>query len=99
MAPIIDEFRVSAAAGRHIRDKHDVDPEEAVEAAESTSRHYRLAAGVPQDRRYVVAGKTEDGRRIWVFFDDEGGGRGRIVSAREARGKQDIARHKRMRGD
>ncbi|MBU0606842.1 MAG: BrnT family toxin [Armatimonadetes bacterium] len=99
MAPIIEEFRVSDAARRHILVKHGVDPEDAIEAAGSTSRHYRLAAGPTHDRRYAIAGKTEDGRRIWVFYDNEGGRTGRIVSAREARGQQDVAHHKRMRGD
>jgi uncharacterized DUF497 family protein len=99
MAPIIEEFRVSEWAARHMLDKHDVTEEEALEASESTSRHERLHAGMTRDRRYVIAGKTENGRRIWVFFDDEGGGSGRIVSAREAYGKQDVARHKHMRGD
>jgi len=99
MAPIIEEFRVSEQAARHILEKHDVTEEEAREAAESTPRHHRLAAGQARDHRYFIAGKTEAGRRVWVFFDDEGGGSGRIVSAREARGRQDIARHRRTRGD
>lgn len=99
MAPMIDEFRVSAAAGRHIEEKHGVGAEDAIDAAESTPRHYRLQAGATRDRRYIIPGKTNGGRRLWVIFDDEGDGTGRIVSAWEARGKQDIARHKRLRGD
>ena len=99
MAPVIEEFRVSAAAERHMIEEHGVEVEEALEAAESTDRHYRTYAGRPADRRYVLAGKTSGGRRLWVAFDDEGNGRGRIVTAREALGRNDVARHKRLKGD
>ena len=99
MPPIIEEFRVSAAAAQHMLQKHAVEVEEALEAAESTGKHYRTHAGSVRDRRYVLAGKTAGGRRLWVAFDDEGNGRGRIVTAREATGRGDLARHRRLRGD
>lgn len=99
MAPMIELFQVSLRAQRHMGDKHGVDLADAVEAAESTFRHYRIESGSGKERRYLLAGKTETGRRLWVIYDDEGGGIGRIVTAREALGKQDIARRKRLRGD
>ena len=99
MAPIIEEFWASAQARAHMLAKHGIDCEEALEAAESTARHYRTWSGVQADRRYVIPGKTEAGRRVWVLYDDEGEGRGRIVTAREAVGRQDLARHRRLRGD
>ncbi len=49
--------------------------------------------------RYLAAGKTESGRRLWVIFADEGGGVGRILTAREARGASERSRHRRMRGE
>jgi YD repeat-containing protein len=99
VAPIIDEFIASPTARRHILDKHGLDLEDAIDAAWSTSRHHRTYAGSSQDRRYIIAGKAADGRRIWVTYDDLGDGTGRVVTAREASGRQDIARHKRLRGD
>ena len=99
MVPIIEEFRVSPNAERHMLEKHGVELEEALEAAESTHRHYRTHSRRPEDRRYVLAGKTSSGRRLWVAFDDEGNGCGRIVTAREAIGRRDIARHKQLKGD
>ena len=99
MAPIIREFRVSPAAERHMFEKHGVEAFEALEAVESTERYYRTHAGGPKDRRYVLAGKSASGRRLWVAFDDEGNGFARIVTAREALGRRDVARHRRLKGD
>ena len=96
---MIEEFRASRSAQRHMAAKHGVDVEEALEAAGSTPRHYRTYRAEAGERRYLVPGKTEDGRRLWVVFADEGGGRGRIITARTAQGSNDHARHRRLRGD
>ena len=99
MPPVIEEFRASPSAQRHMVAKHGVYLEEAIEAAESSSRHYRIYSDDAGERRYAVAGKTGDGRRLWVVFADEGGGRGRIIAAFEPAGRKDQTRHQRMRGD
>lgn len=105
MPRVIDEFWASASAQAHMLVKHAVTLDEALEAAES-SRAYHAAGGEPDgspnptgQRRYLVAGRTQAGRRLWVVFADEGGGRGRVITAREARGQAERARHRRMRGD
>ena len=87
-----------AAQWRMLAD-HDVAIEEALEAAASSQRHYRTHSGESTERRYVVPGKTMDGRRLWVVFADEGRRRGRIITAFEPVGQQDRVRHRRMRGD
>jgi len=101
----IEEFWASRSAQEHILAKHGVTLEEALEAAES-SPVYQPAQVAPQDslhstgeKRYLIAGKTAAGRRLWVVFADEGGKRGRITTAREPQGKAERSRHKRMRGD
>jgi uncharacterized DUF497 family protein len=99
MPPIIDEFRASVSAQRHMIVKHDVTLEEAAEAARSTQQHYRTYSDDAGERRYVAAGKTPDGRRLWVVFADEGGRRGRIITAFDPVNRKDTARHRRMRGD
>jgi uncharacterized DUF497 family protein len=99
MPPLIEEFRASGAAQRHMLADHDVSIEEAVEAAESSQRHYRTYSGEATERRYVVPGKTGDGRRLWVVFADEGGRRGRIITAYEPGTAHSIAQHRRRRGD
>jgi uncharacterized DUF497 family protein len=99
VAPIIDEFRVSPHAAAHMLEKHGVSAEEAVEAAESTRRHSRARTEDPRERRYVIAGKTLSGRRLWVVFTHEGWRTGRIITAREAEGQKERSRHERMRGD
>jgi uncharacterized DUF497 family protein len=95
----IDWFRVSASAARHMIDKHGVSPEEAQEGAESSPIYRRGRSVKGGERRYLVPGKTEAGRRLWVVVADEGGGQGRIITAWEARDRADIARHKRLRGE
>ena len=99
MPPIIDEFRASVSARQHMIVKHDVTPEEAAEAAQSTQQHYRTYSDGIGERRYVVAGKTSGGRRLWVVFTDEGDRRGRIITAFDPVNQKDRARHRRMRGD
>ena len=99
MAPVIDEFWASLRAQWHMLAKHGVPLEDAIEAAESTERHYRTSSGETGERRYVVPGKTTDGWRLWVVFADEGGRRGRIITAFEPQNAKDQARHRRMRGD
>jgi len=99
MPPLIDEFWASLPAQRHMIVKHGVELDEAIEAAESTSRHSRTTDSPQGRRRYIVAGKTSDGKRLWVVFEDEGHGRGRIITAREVLGEKERARHKRQRGD
>jgi len=99
MAPIIDEFRASPSARQHMLSKHNVGFEEAAEAAGSSRRHYRTYSDDAGERRYVVAGKTGDGRRLWVVFVDEGARRGRVITAFDATDRKDRARHRRMRGD
>jgi uncharacterized DUF497 family protein len=101
----IREFRISKSAEMHIFEKHGLELEEIIEAADS-SRAYMPAGAEPSDslnatghRRYMVAGKTECGRRVWVIFADEGDGIGRIITAREATGKQECQRHRRVRGN
>jgi len=101
----IEDFWASPSAQEHILDKHGISLEEVLEAAES-SPVYQPAKTEPQgslnptgEKRYLVAGKTDDGKRLWVVFADEGNGRGRIITAREAQGQAERARHKRMRGD
>lgn len=100
VAPIIEEFRVSPYAERHMLEKHGVDLEDAVSAAESTPRQTRTYSAESGENRYVIPGRTETGRRLWVIFaDDEGGGTGRIITAYDPLSKRDAARHKQMRGD
>jgi uncharacterized DUF497 family protein len=101
----IEEFWASPSAQEHMLDKHGVTLEEVLEAAES-SLVYQRAPSPPVgflrptgEKRYLIAGKTESGRRLWVVFADEGAGRGRIITAREPEGKAERARHKGMRGD
>ena len=98
MAPIIDEFYVPLAAEEHILERHGITSEEAVEAAESTPRHYRTYSGYEGERRYLLPGRTSDGRRVWVVFVDEGGRRGRIITAFEPGDDRERTRHQRMRG-
>ena len=105
MAPVIHEFRVSPSAEAHMFDKHEVTLDEVLEAADSSLVHQRAGSesefslNPTGDRRYLIAGKTETGKRLWVIFANEGQGVGRIISAREAMGKQERERHRRMRGD
>jgi len=91
-------FRLSPRAAWHILEKHDVTEEEAIEAARSSVIHRRARDDPDGRRRYVVAGKTQEGRRLWVVFEPEGSGRARIITAREPFG-EDRSRHRRMRGD
>jgi uncharacterized DUF497 family protein len=101
----IEEFWASTSAQEHILAKHGVTLEEALEAAESSPVYQPTQSDRPGSlhptgqKRYLIAGKTEAGRRLWVVFADEGKGRGRIITAREPQGRTERARHKRMRGD
>jgi uncharacterized DUF497 family protein len=99
MAPLIEEFRASVAAQQHMLGDHDVTLDEAVEAAGSSQRHYRTYSGRSGERRYIVAGKTADGRRLWVVFADEGARRGRIITAYEPATEHSLTQHRRRRGD
>ena len=99
MSPRIIEFYVTGRAEAHMLDKHGVVLEEAVEAAESSAHYRRTRSGTDGRSRLYVAGKTADGRRLWVVFADEGAGLGRIVTAREPTGAKERARHRQMRGD
>lgn len=99
MPPVIEEFWASYQAQCHMIVKHDVDFEEATEAAESTDRHHRTYSNTAGERRHIVPGKTASGRRLWVVFADEGEGSGRIITAREATGSKERSRHKRLRGE
>ena len=99
MPPVIGEFWASLPAQLHMIAKHGVELEEAIEAAESTNRQSRTEDSPCGRRRYIIAGKTGDGRRLWVVFEDEGQGRGRIIAAREPLGEKERARHRRERGD
>jgi len=101
----IEDFWASPSAQEHILDKHGISLEEVLEAAES-SPVYQPAKAASQEslnptdeKRYLVAGKTDSGKRLWVVFADEGDGRGRIITAREAQGRAERARHKSMKGD
>jgi len=101
----IEAFWASASAQQHMLEKHGVTLEEALEAVDSSPVYQPAQAEPPSslhptdERRYLVAGKTQAGRRLWVVFADEGEGRGRLITAREPRGQAERARHKRMRGD
>jgi uncharacterized DUF497 family protein len=95
----IREFRISRRAADHILEKHGVTLEEVLEAAESSPVYRRARGDALEQRRYMIAGRTGTGRRLWIVFADEGAGMGRIITAREARGHADRARHRRMRGD
>jgi len=99
MAPRITRFYATLRAETHVLEKHGVLLEEAVEAAGSSTRHRRTRSGSDGKPRFYVAGKAADGRRLWVVFADEGGGLGRIITAREPDSAKDRARHKQMRGD
>jgi len=98
VAPIIDEFYVPHAVEEHMLSKHSVTVEEALEAAESTARHYRTYAGRVGERRYLLPGKTAAGRRVWVVFVHEPDRRGRVITAFEPGGDKERSRHERMRG-
>jgi len=80
-------------------DKHDVTYEEACEAAESTANYLRTTDGPGGERRYIAAGRTGADRRLIVIFADEGAGQGRIITAREPRGRKEEARHRRAGGN
>jgi uncharacterized DUF497 family protein len=80
-------------------EKHGVTLEEALGAVETAPQYRRTRSGPGGEPRYYVAGKTLDRRRLWVIFEDEGGGVGRIVTAREPSGVDERARHRRMRGN
>jgi uncharacterized DUF497 family protein len=99
VVPIIDEFRLSMRAKEHIQCDHGVEVDEALEAAESTRRHNRTHSGRFGGKRYVIAGRTSAGRRLWVVFEDEGNRCGRIITAFEPVDSKDTARHRRYRGD
>jgi uncharacterized DUF497 family protein len=94
MPPIIEEFRCSPQAARRMLEKHGVEQEEALEAAESTDRHQRSYEGAQGEKRYIIAGRTGAGRRLWVVFADSGGGHGDIITAREPLTRRSIARHR-----
>jgi len=96
-------FHISASAEAHIQEKHGLCLDEVLEAADSSGT-YAPAAPEPAlslnptgHKRYLIADKTESGRRLWVIFADEGGEWGRIITAREALGNRE--RHRRTRGD
>lgn len=82
MAPLIHEFRVSPSAEAHIFEKHGLVLDEVLEAAESSRVHQRVAdedqssLNPTSHKRYLIAGKTETGKRLWVIFADEGRGEG-----------------------
>jgi uncharacterized DUF497 family protein len=99
MTPRFDSIWVSLVAREHMLSKHDVTPEEAIEAVESTRHFQRATDGPGGERRYLVAGKTADSRRLWVILADEGHGDGRIVTAREALGRREKSDHRRAKGD
>ncbi len=99
MPPVIEEFWASTRAQRHMLSRHSATFEEACEAAASTKNYERTSGGPGRERRSIAAGKTSEGRRPVVIFADEGGGRGRIITAREPKGHKERARHKRTRGD
>jgi uncharacterized DUF497 family protein len=95
----------SPSAQEHILDKHGTSPEEVLEAAGS-SPVYPPAKTGPQgspnptgEKRCLVVGKTDSGKRLWAVFADEGDGRGRITAAREAQRRAERARRKSMKGD
>lgn len=95
----IEEFWASARAQDHMLTKHGVSLDDAVEAAESAPVFQRARDSSDGERRYLAVGKTASGRRLWVIFADEGNGRGRIITAREPRGRDERSRHRRLRGD
>ncbi len=105
MSPRVVEFWVSASAARHMLERHDVTVEEALEAAHSTlvflPGHPARAAGPDgvMERRYILPGRTDEGRRLWVIVGYEGGGVARIITAYEATGSRNRALHRRARGD
>ena len=53
MSPIIEEFWATALAQRHMIAKHGVQLDEALEAAESTERHFRTESPIAGENRYV----------------------------------------------
>jgi hypothetical protein len=86
-------------------EKHGVTLEEAIEAAESTYVH-NPGRPAPESqpaslggRRYIIPGKTDTGRRLWVVVAYEGQGRARLVTAYEPLTEHDRAQHRRFRGD
>ena len=101
----IEEFWASPSAEEHLLAKRGVTLEEALEAAESSPVYQPAQSDPPGslhptgEKRYLIAGKTAAGQRLWIVFADEGEGRGRIITAREPQGRAERARHKRMRGD
>ncbi|MEN6548374.1 MAG: BrnT family toxin [Armatimonadia bacterium] len=97
----IEEFWASASAQERILDKHEITLEEA-----ESSPVYQPVKAEPQaslnatgEKRYLVAGKTDSSKQLWIVFADEGDGRGRIIAAREAQGRAERVRHKSMKGD
>lgn len=78
--------------------KHGVCWWEALEAAEGAYTHKRSIRGLGAGR-FLIAGKTDAGRRLWVTFEDESGDVGRIITAREPSGEKEVRRHREVRGD
>ena len=105
MAPQFVEFSVSESAAWHMLEKHGVTPEEALEAADSTLVYrpgdppFVIRPDGTRERRYVIPGKTEDGRRLWVVVTYEGEGETRIITARQPVAEHDRALRRRARGD
>ena len=100
-----EQFHISASACEHILGKHQVTLDEVLEAAESSAVYQRAGDESSEslnptgEPRYLIAGRTSTGRRLWIIVADEGGGEARIITAREVGGHAERARHRRMRGD
>jgi hypothetical protein len=72
-----------------IESKHGVTTGEVEEVLRNTGRVQRVERGdVAGEHLYRVAGQTDSGRRLVVFFIYKGRGRALVISARDASGRE-----------
>lgn len=98
MSALLTEFWTSPLAQQHMLEKHNISFEEAEHAAAEAPVYTRQSMGRGEPR-YLAAGKTAAGRRLWVIFADEGQGRGRIITAREPHGRKELTWHRQHRNE
>jgi uncharacterized DUF497 family protein len=93
LLPTPDDIYASPAAREHMLVKHDVEFEEAVEVLTTVPGGQRVRGGSPGERRYMMDGQTDSGRRLRVVFVRESGRRIRVITAYESGGRKRRRRH------
>ncbi len=82
---IVDQVYANSKAKNHMLRKHGVEWHEVREVMLQKKLQPRRVRTVRGERRYCVAGRTETGRKLVVFFAIEGR-RARVITARPAKG-------------